>query len=80
METMYRCRVTQHAYEGADSAPSWRAQHTVALWWPWYTRMASPVDIVHSLAVVSEEAAIEENKCFIWLTLVTGGCWEDGAR
>jgi hypothetical protein len=32
--------------------------------------MASPVDIVHSLAVVSEEAATEkENKRFIWSTL-----------
>jgi hypothetical protein len=50
---------SQHAYAGADSAPSWRAQQTVALWWPWYTLMASPVDIVHSLAVVSEEAARE---------------------
>lgn len=51
---------SQHGYEGADSAPSWRAQQTVALWWPWYTRMASPVDIVHSLAVVSEEAENRE--------------------
>ena len=50
------------------------AQHTVALWWPWYTRMASPVDIVHSLAVVSEDAATEkENRHFIWLTLMVVG-------
>jgi len=54
---------SQHAYEGADSAPSWRAQQTVALWWPWYTLMASPVDIIHSLAVVSEEAA-RDNRPF----------------
>lgn len=40
-----------------DSAPSWRAQHTVALWCPWYTLISSPDDIDHSLAVVSEEAA-----------------------
>lgn len=48
------------AYEGADSAPSWRAQQTVALWCPWYTLMASPVDIVQSLAVVSDEAAKQQ--------------------
>lgn len=46
----------QWIYEGEGSAPSCRAQQTVALWCPWYTLISSPVDMDQSLAVVSEEA------------------------
>lgn len=54
-KTIYTQQHEDH--EGDDSVlPSWRAQQTVALWWPWYTLMASPVAIVHNLAVESEEA------------------------
>lgn len=51
-------------HDEAGSAPSWRAQQTVALWWPWYTLISSPFDIDQSLAVVSEEAA--KGKIIIW--------------
>lgn len=39
------------------SGPSCRAQHTVALWCPWYTLISLPVDVDHNLVVVSEDAA-----------------------
>ena len=50
---VYEIRVQDDKYSG----PSLRAQHTVALWCPWNTLMASPADSLQSLAVVSEEAA-----------------------
>lgn len=53
------CKWEEHPllHDVQGSAPSWRAQQMVALWCPWYTLISSPVDIDHSLAVVSEDAA-----------------------
>ncbi len=54
-----RARARRRPHQSASRpsiALSLSAQHTAALWWPLYMRMASPVDRSHSRALQSDDA------------------------
>jgi hypothetical protein len=55
-ENSSKKKIWSHSPSLPSMAESFSAHATTALWWPEYTRIASPDAKSHSLAVPSEEA------------------------